>query len=48
MRFGSRFLQIETEKLPAYAFFLDKKLDMITKEKMYVVKCMKLLMMCTG
>jgi len=40
MRFGSRFLQIllQKAKLPAYAFFLAKKLDMmITKEKMYVV-----------
>ena len=38
MRFGSRFLQIETEKqnFPHMLFF-SKKLDMITKEKMYVV-----------
>jgi len=37
MRFGSRFLQIETEKqsFPQMLFF-NKKLDMI-KEKMYVV-----------
>jgi len=39
MRFGSRFLQIETEKQSfPHMLFLSKKLDMITKEK----KCMLL------
>jgi len=38
MRFGSRFFQIETEnKTSRICFFFSKKLDMITKEKMYVL-----------
>jgi len=38
MRFGSRFIQIETEKQSfPHMLFFSKKLDMITKEKMYVV-----------
>jgi len=39
MRFGSRFLQIKTEKQSfPHMLFFSKKLNMITKEKMYVVE----------
>jgi len=38
IRFGSQFLQIEIEKQSfPHMLFFSKKLDMITKEKMYVV-----------